>query len=100
MDKITPWFAVSSRSIQAIQKNDAKYYIWDDSYLWRLYSDQVIRRCILDPKFQSVLHFFHSASGGGHNGSTQIARKVLDCGFYWSTIFRDTHQFVSTCEQC
>ncbi|RDX73940.1 putative mitochondrial protein, partial [Mucuna pruriens] len=27
-------------------------------------------------------------------------RKVLDCGFYWPTIFRDTYQFISTCEKC
>ncbi|RDY07843.1 putative mitochondrial protein, partial [Mucuna pruriens] len=38
--------------------------------------------------------------GGGHYGSTRMARKVLDCGFYWPTIFRDAYQFVSTCEKC
>ncbi|RDX99000.1 Retrovirus-related Pol polyprotein from transposon 17.6, partial [Mucuna pruriens] len=39
-------------------------------------------------------------SGGGHYGSTWMTYKVLDCGFYWPTIFRDTYQFVSTCEKC
>ncbi|RDX77810.1 hypothetical protein CR513_42021, partial [Mucuna pruriens] len=24
-------------------ESDAKYYIWDDRYLWRLYNDQIIR---------------------------------------------------------
>ncbi|RDX87908.1 Gag-Pol polyprotein, partial [Mucuna pruriens] len=33
---------------------------------------------------------------GGHYGSTLTARKVLDCGFYWPTIFKDA----STCEKC
>ncbi|RDX67926.1 putative mitochondrial protein, partial [Mucuna pruriens] len=42
----------------------------------------------------------HVAPGGGHYGSTRTARKVLDCGFYWPTIFRDAYQFVSTCEKC
>ncbi|RDX61445.1 gag-pol, partial [Mucuna pruriens] len=37
---------------------------------------------------------------GGHHGSTQIAQKVLDCGFYWPTIFRDAYQFVLAYEQC
>ncbi|RDY06831.1 Pro-Pol polyprotein, partial [Mucuna pruriens] len=36
----------------------------------------------------------------GHYGSTRTARKVLDCGLYWPTIFRDAHEFVSTCENC
>ena len=26
--------------------------------------------------------------------------KVLDCGFYWPTIFKDAWKICSTCEQC
>nr|KYP31222.1 Pol polyprotein [Cajanus cajan] len=28
------------------------------------------------------------------------AHKVLDCGFYWPTIFKDAWKICSTCEQC
>ncbi|RDX69135.1 putative mitochondrial protein, partial [Mucuna pruriens] len=77
-----------------------KYYIWDDPYLWRLCNDQVIRRCIPDTEINSVLQFFHAASGSGHYGATRMAQKVLDWGFYWPTIFKDAYQFVSTCEKC
>ncbi|RDX87581.1 Retrovirus-related Pol polyprotein from transposon 17.6, partial [Mucuna pruriens] len=113
MDTSTPWFADICNFIVASQfppeasrlykekiKSDAKYYIWDDPYLWKRGSDHVIRRCIPDSEISLVLHFCHAAAGGGHHGSTRTARKVLDCGFYWPTIFRDAHQFVSTCEQC
>ncbi|RDY12782.1 Retrovirus-related Pol polyprotein, partial [Mucuna pruriens] len=95
LNKITPWFAdiYASELYKAKLESDAKYYIWDDPYLWKLYSDQVIRRCIPDSKIKSVLHFFHSTSGGGHCGSTRIVRKVLHCGFYWPTIFKSAHQF-------
>ncbi|RDY00801.1 Retrovirus-related Pol polyprotein from transposon 17.6, partial [Mucuna pruriens] len=55
-------------------KSDAKCYIWDDPYLWRLYNDQVNRRWIPDSEIMSVLHFCHSASGGDHYGSTRIAQ--------------------------
>ncbi|RDX86079.1 gag-pol, partial [Mucuna pruriens] len=41
-----------------------------------------------------------STPGDDHHGSTQTARKVLDCEFYWPTIFRDAYHFVSTCEKC
>ncbi|RDY02630.1 Retrovirus-related Pol polyprotein from transposon 17.6, partial [Mucuna pruriens] len=81
-------------------QSDGKYYIWDDPYLWRLCSDNVICRCIPDAEINSVLQFCHSAPGGGHYGSTRTTRKVLDCGLYWPTIFRDAHKFVSTCEKC
>ncbi|RDX99572.1 putative mitochondrial protein, partial [Mucuna pruriens] len=90
----------ASRLYKEKIENDAKYYICDDPYLWRLYSDQVIHKCIMDSKIKSVLHFCHSASGGGHYGSTRTTQKVLDCRFYWLIIFGDAHQFVSTCEQC
>ncbi|RDY05462.1 Retrovirus-related Pol polyprotein, partial [Mucuna pruriens] len=95
----TPWFADICNFVAASQ-SDAKYYIWDDPYLWRICNDQVIRRCIPDIEIKSVLQIFHAAFGGGHYGSTRTTRKVLDCGFYWLTIFRDAYQFVSTYETC
>ncbi|RDX96714.1 Pro-Pol polyprotein, partial [Mucuna pruriens] len=64
------------------------------------YGDFAVTKCILDTEINSVLQFCHATPGGGHYGSTQTARKVLDCGFYWPTIFRDAHQLVSTCEKC
>ncbi|RDX76665.1 Retrovirus-related Pol polyprotein, partial [Mucuna pruriens] len=109
----TPWFAdicnfvvasrfppEASRLYKERLQNDAEYYIWDVPYLRRLCNDQVIHRCILDTEINSVLQFCQAASGGGHYGSSLTARKVLDCRFYWPTIFRDAYQFVSTCEKC
>ncbi|RDX82231.1 Retrovirus-related Pol polyprotein, partial [Mucuna pruriens] len=53
----TPWFAdicnfvataqfppEASRTYKEKIRSDAKYYIWDDPYLWRLCSDKIIRR--------------------------------------------------------
>ncbi|RDX65938.1 putative mitochondrial protein, partial [Mucuna pruriens] len=65
-----------------------------------LCNDKVIRRCIPNVEINSVLQFCHLAPAGDHYGSTRTARKVLDCGLYWPTIFRDAHHFVSTCERC
>ncbi|OMO69026.1 hypothetical protein CCACVL1_19690 [Corchorus capsularis] len=79
--------------------SDAKYYIWDDPYLWRYDSDQVIRRCIPDNETQSVLMFCHNYECGGHFGHKKTARKILDCGFYWPTIFKDSYEFCKTCPQ-
>ncbi|RDX95675.1 gag-pol, partial [Mucuna pruriens] len=85
----TPWFvdiykfmAASQFPLEASQlyserlQNDAKHYIWDDPYLWRLCNDQVIHRCILEAEINSVLQFCHTAPGGGHYGSTRMAKKV------------------------
>ncbi|XP_068323129.1 uncharacterized protein, partial [Pyrus communis] len=29
-------------------KNDARFYVWDNPYLWKYCSDQIIRRCVHD----------------------------------------------------
>ncbi|RDX84244.1 putative mitochondrial protein, partial [Mucuna pruriens] len=83
LDSINPWFAnivnylvtsilppEASGSYKDKIKSDAKYYVWDDPYLWKFCSDQ-----------------------SGHS-------QVLNSGFYWPTIFKDAHHFVTTCEQC
>ncbi|RDY10042.1 Retrovirus-related Pol polyprotein from transposon 17.6, partial [Mucuna pruriens] len=90
----------ASRLYKEKLQSGAKYYICDDPYLWRLYSDKFIYRCIPNTEINSVLQFYHSASGGGHHGSTQTARKVLDYGLYWPTTFRDAYQFISTYDKC
>ena len=93
-----PWFAdiVNYLVVSAIPpsfskyertklKSEAKYYIWEDPILWRIGSDQVIRRCVPDIEIPHVLEFCHSSPFGGHYGTQRTGRKVLDCGLYWPT---------------
>ncbi|RDX97293.1 putative mitochondrial protein, partial [Mucuna pruriens] len=80
---------VPTRGISAIQGETLE-----------LCNNKFIRRCIPEIEINLVLQFCHSAPGGGHYGSTRTTRKVLDCGLYWPTIFRDAHHFISTCERC
>ncbi|RDX78701.1 Retrovirus-related Pol polyprotein, partial [Mucuna pruriens] len=56
--------------------------------------------CIPEAEINSVLQLCHAAPGGEYYGSTRTAKKVLDCGLYWPTIFRYAYQFVSTCDKC
>ncbi|GKD30182.1 reverse transcriptase domain-containing protein [Tanacetum coccineum] len=56
------------------QKNkffsDLKHYFWEEPYLFKVCSDGIIRRC------------------------------VLDSGFYWPTIIKEAHTLVQICEAC
>ncbi|KAM2626472.1 hypothetical protein TB2_000046 [Malus domestica] len=81
-------------------KYDARNYVWDDPYLWKYCSDQIIRRCVHDSEFQSILNFCHTYACGGHFGTQRTARKVLECGFYWPTIFKDARTFCMACDRC
>jgi len=77
-------------------KSDSKHYVWDDPYLWKFYSDHVIRRCVPDHDFSSILAFCHAYASGGHFGK-RTTRKVLDSGFYWPTLFHDVYVYCKSC---
>jgi hypothetical protein len=81
-------------------RSEARYYVWDDPYLWKHCSDQVIRRCLPDNEVTSVLEFCHSYACGGHFGARKTARKVLDSGFYWPSLFKDAYGYCKTCDKC
>ncbi|XP_071906082.1 uncharacterized protein [Coffea arabica] len=36
-------------------KGDAKYFIWDDPYLWKRCADQIMRRCVSNREIKSIL---------------------------------------------
>ncbi|XP_052118241.1 uncharacterized protein LOC127747744 [Arachis duranensis] len=80
--------------------NDAKYFIWDEPYLFKKCSDGIFRRCISEEEGRKVLWGCHSASYGGHFGGERTAAKVLQCGFFWPTIFKDAKELVKSCNEC
>jgi len=68
--------------------------------IFKYYSDQIIRRCISDEEVKSILSFCHELACGEHFGPGKTAEKVLQSGFYWSTLFKDTFKFCKTCLRC
>nr|GEU52104.1 reverse transcriptase domain-containing protein [Tanacetum cinerariifolium] len=73
-------FFVKGMSSQ--QKNkffkDVKHYFWDDSYLFKIYADQVIRRCVHGQEAIDVLKACHCGPTGGHHGPNYTAKKGID----------------------
>ncbi|GJW65776.1 reverse transcriptase domain-containing protein [Tanacetum coccineum] len=47
-----------------------------------------------------ILKACHSGPTGGHYGANYTAKKVFDSGFYWPTIYKDAHDFVTRCDIC
>ena len=54
------------------------------------------------PEFeiQPILEACHSSECGGHFGPQRTAKKVLDCGFWWPTLFKDANRLCVSCHQC
>src|SRR4051812_7298034 len=66
-----------------------KNYYWDDPYLFKECNDNIIRRCVLESEIEGILRHCHTLQAGGHHGAIRTAAKVLQCGFYWPTLFAD-----------
>ena len=73
--------------------NEVKNFYWDDLYLFKYYPDQIFRRCIPDNEVSSVIKFCHFSS-------RKTTAKILQSGFYWPTMFKNSHAFCKTCENC
>ncbi|CAM8978287.1 unnamed protein product [Rhodiola kirilowii] len=81
-------------------RHDVTFYLWDDPYLWKIRTDQMLRRCIPDNEIDSVISFCHEFACGGHFGPRKTARKILDSGFFWPSIFRDAYEKCRRCDKC
>nr|GEZ26458.1 reverse transcriptase domain-containing protein [Tanacetum cinerariifolium] len=112
-DSSAPWFADFAnyhagnfivKGMKSQQKNkffkDVKHYFWDDSFLFKICADQVIRRCVHGKEALDILEACHNGPTGGHHGANLTAKKVFDAGFFGPTIYKDAHEFVKNCDLC
>nr|GEU90885.1 reverse transcriptase domain-containing protein [Tanacetum cinerariifolium] len=89
-DSSTPWFAdivnyhagnfimngMSSHQKKKFFK-DVKHYFWDDPYLFKICTDQVIRLCVHGQEAVDILTTCHNGPIGGHYGANFTAKKSL-----------------------
>nr|GEY23056.1 reverse transcriptase domain-containing protein [Tanacetum cinerariifolium] len=112
-DSSTPWFVDFAnyharnfivKGMLSEQKNKffkaVKHYFWNDPFLFKICTDQVIRRCVHGQKDIDILKACHNGPTGGHHGLNYTAKMVFDSGFYWPRIYRDAHDLVKSCDAC
>ncbi|XP_070037041.1 uncharacterized protein [Nicotiana tomentosiformis] len=58
------------------------------------------KRCVPEEEQLSILEACHSSPYDGHHGGARTATKVLSCGFYWPTLYKDASELVSGCDEC
>ena len=75
-------------------------FYWDDPYLFKYCPDQILRRCIPNNEIHNVIKFCHSEACGGHFSMRKTVAKILHCGFYWPSMFKDTYNFCKRCIEC
>nr|GFA86598.1 reverse transcriptase domain-containing protein [Tanacetum cinerariifolium] len=86
----TPWFADFAnyhagnfivKGMSSQQKNkffkDVKHYFWDDPHLFKIYADQIIRRCVSGQEAVDILKACHSGPTGGPFPSSKGIKYIL-----------------------
>ena len=107
MEDSAPWYAdlvnylVTKRlPIGHKLKRDARHYVLNEPYLWKQCADQMLRRCVPNFEFHSILNFCHTYACGGYFGAKRTALNVLECSFYWPTLFKDAYLVRKSCDRC
>ncbi|CAN6579222.1 unnamed protein product [Malus baccata var. baccata] len=77
-----------------------KHYFWDEPYLFKHCQDQIIRRCVPLEEQENILKFAYHYACGGHFGPRRTAAKILQSGFFWPSLFKDTYLCYQACDKC
>nr|GEY27461.1 reverse transcriptase domain-containing protein [Tanacetum cinerariifolium] len=83
--EITKTFPLETLGMSSQQKKkffrDVKHYFWDDPYLFSIYADQVIRRCVHSQESDDILTACHNGPIRGHYDANYTAKKS------WISVF-------------
>jgi hypothetical protein len=67
--------------------------------LFKLFLDHIVRICIREDEVHDILHDFHDEQFGGHYASKMTTYNILQDGYYWPTLHRDSQQYASHCDE-
>jgi len=79
---------------------ESRRHLWDDPYLYRVYADGLLRRCVPTSEGAQVIEKCHASPCRGHYGVFHTQSKIWTCSFYSPTMYQDTKKFVHRCRQC
>ncbi|XP_073036979.1 uncharacterized protein [Primulina eburnea] len=75
--------------LRAIKKYNAKFYLWDDPYAFKICADQIIRRCVAEEEAKVILDnatFHHVAATLEHQEQQQRYYSLVIIGLLCSKI--------------
>ncbi|XP_075086121.1 uncharacterized protein LOC142168853 [Nicotiana tabacum] len=109
----TPWydnianFLVSDLipdGLEAYQKKkflqECRQYFWEEPFLFRICADDIITCCVPEDEVIQIIKACHGSPVGGHHGGNGTAAKVIECSYYWPSIYQDAYQMAKAYDQC
>nr|XP_027187889.1 uncharacterized protein LOC113785495 [Cicer arietinum] len=80
--------------------HDAKFYVWDEPFMYKRGVDELLRRCVPEEEQEKVLWHCHDSNYGGHFSGDRTAAKVLQSRLSWPSLFKGSFNYVKKCDRC
>ena len=89
----------NSKQRWALRLKSASYQIIDGVRFKNKY-DRVLMRCLEQDDASKVVKELHDGPAKGHFLEYTNAHNILRDGYYWPTLFKDSHALVRKCDTC
>jgi hypothetical protein len=63
-------------------KYEARCHLWEDSYLYRVCADGLLRKCVPMVEAMKIIERCHTSPYGGHYGAFRTNAKIWQSGFF------------------
>ena len=84
--------------VERLQYPTNKEVVYDIPFLYKLGQDQILRWCVLEDETTDILAKCHKTPYKGHFDGQKTVAKVLQSGYFWTTLFQDARNFVVKCD--
>jgi len=75
-------------------------FILKEGIMYRVEQDNRMHICLTTSRAQIFLKELHEGMARGNFVANIIAKKILDVGYWWPTLFKDTHEFCRSYDNC
>ena len=79
---------------------NSRHFVVVGHRLFRRGADGLLRRYVSRLRFLSILEACHDSACGGHFSGQLTGQKILRAGYFWPTLFKDSHDYVKRCDAC
>ena len=108
-----PWFHEVKRYLEGQEYpkgasvNDKKFprrfsakFLLNNGILYKLNYDSTLLRCVDKREVERIMTDLHEGTFETHSSGHTMAKKILQEGYYWSTMEADCYQHSRTCHKC
>lgn len=85
---------------RAVFIHKAGPYQIQQGVLFKLLSDERLCRSLESSEVGRVIAAMHMEDAEGHYATCNTVTKIFNAGYWWPTMFKDTHDYIQRCDSC